>query len=92
MSFLVSVLLSLVSVLLSALGGVTAGLVMARLVRWNMTGGLLGGMTGAMALRFYLYPVSEGNPPGLLAALLIGVAFTGDPARIVKAFGACAMM
>ena len=39
-----------------------------------MTGGLLGGMIGAMAVFFYLHPVSEGGSPGLLMALLEGAS------------------
>ncbi|MEZ6002476.1 hypothetical protein [Hyphomonas sp.] len=62
----------LVSVLLTALGGVTAGLGVARLMRGNMTGGLLGGMIGAMAVHFYLYPASEGDLPGGFLAVLQG--------------------
>ena len=31
-------------------------------------------MTGAMALRFYLYPVSESTMPGMVQAVLLGAA------------------
>ncbi|MEO1964875.1 hypothetical protein [Hyphomonas sp.] len=64
----------LTPILLSALGSICAGLAVARLVRGNMTGGLLGGMIGAMALRFYLYPVSETATPGPMEAVLLGAA------------------
>ena len=64
----------LVSVLLSALGGIVAGLGAARLIRGHMTGGLLGGMIGAMAVHFFLYPATEGNFPSHLVALLQGAA------------------
>ncbi|KCZ91139.1 hypothetical protein [Hyphomonas jannaschiana] len=64
----------LVSVLLSALGGIVAGLGAARLSRGNMTGGLLGGMIGAMSVFLYLHPVSEGGSPARLIALLEGAA------------------
>ena len=64
----------LTPILLSALGGICAGLAVAWLVRANMTGGLMGGMIGAMALRFYLYPVSETATPGLVESVLLGAA------------------
>jgi len=64
----------LLTVLASAVGGVAAGLFVARLTRGNMTGGLLGGMIGAMAAHFTLYPSGEQALPGLLVATLQGAA------------------
>ncbi|MEZ5947020.1 MAG: hypothetical protein R3C13_02755 [Hyphomonas sp.] len=56
------------SVLLASVGGVVAGLAIARLSAGNMTGALLGGMIGGLAAHFGLAEA------GLDAAALTGMA------------------
>ncbi|HPF21844.1 MAG: hypothetical protein R3C08_01305 [Hyphomonas sp.] len=64
----------LLSVCLASAGGVAAGLSLARLTRGNMTGGLLGGMIGALAAHFAMNPAGADFLPGMAADILEGAA------------------